>query len=161
MKFAIVKLMLMATLSGCAIFSLGEMLPGEIVSLSDGTILPMEIEIIRASDVNGKIIAHNPITGENFHGKYSAILEKNVEFGFMSSTATANSRGGGSATGYGSGHGTETSSSNVADAIAVLIGDKGTVLNIKMRIQAGMLKSQIHGYGEAEDNKGNRYQVRF
>ena len=143
MKLAVVIGLLVLTLSGCAILSLGEMLPGEIVSLSDGHIIPMEIEIIRASDVNGKITAHDPKTGEMFQGKYSAILEKNVSVG------------------YGSGHSTVTSSSNIANATAILIGDKGTVLNIRMRMQAGVLKSQLHGHGEAEDNKGNRYQVRF
>jgi len=79
---------------------------------------------------------------------------------FTSSTTTEQS-GRHSVTGYGSGHSTATSSSNIANATAILIGDKGTVLNIRMRMQAGVLKSQLHGHGEAEDNKGNRYQVRF
>ena len=163
MKRAISLLMMCMLMNGCAMRSdikIGEMLPGEITSLSDGNVLPMEVEVIRASDVNFRMTAYNPKTGEKFQGKGSGILAVNVSSGSAFSTGTSNS-GSYSAQGFGSASGTAVAYSNAVEETAVLIGDKGTVLNIKMRAQIAIRKSQLHGYGEAEDNKGNKYQVRY
>ncbi|MBU1853145.1 MAG: hypothetical protein KJ957_03765 [Candidatus Omnitrophica bacterium] len=153
-------LLLPLILIGCATLSSdikpGEMLFGEIVSLSDGNTLPMQIEIIKISDVNGKMSAYNPKTGEDFQGKYSAIFEKEIVDGFGSSTVTTDS-----GTRHGSRDKTTIKTSSTTEAAAVLIGDKGTVLDISMTMQTGNRKRDLHGHGKAKDNKGNKYQVRF
>ncbi len=146
MKIALGFLGLMAVIvSGCAAdpYSVGSMLPGRITCLSDGKVYPMEVEISYGS---GSMTATDPNTGERFEGKYTAILDQRV---------TQHSR----ETFWGTedaGQSVETSS--VAQGSAVLVGDKGTVLNVKMHIKPG---SPPIGYGEAEDNKGRKYNVQF
>lgn len=128
-------------LTGCA----GGMLPGKIYA-TDGRALDFEIEkahrtgIVRATDRS---------TGENFTGTYVGLLER-VDVHTSSTTV----RGGALASGFGSG----TISSNLANASAVLRGDKGTVLNCQMKIEAGF---SPHGMGDCQDNHGRKYTLQF
>ena len=47
---------------------------------------------------------------------------------------------------------------NYADAHGILRGNKGTVVNVTLEIQAGLMPK---GHGEGVDNNGNRYQFQF
>lgn len=133
-------------LSGCAtgpVNYAGKMIPGRIVSLSDGRVYPMQIEVTQGS---GKMTATNPTTGEYFEGTYTAVREtRQIQYskpGFLGAEETQ----------------TAVEISNTAPLSAVLVGNKGTVLNIKMQVQAG---NPPIGYGDAEDNKGGKYNVQF
>jgi hypothetical protein len=132
-------------LNGCAAdpYAVGNMLPGRITCLSDGKVYPALVEISYGS---GKMTATDPNTGEYFEGTYTAILDQRV---------TQHSR----ETFWGTENaGQSVETSGVAQASAVLVGNKGTVLNIKMQVKPG---SPPIGYGEAEDNKGKKYNVQF
>ena len=143
MRLAIAFLALL--LGGCAVPTnqVGNMIPGRIVSLSKGTLLPMQIQL---SYGTGTMNATNPVTGEHFEGNYTAIQDtKSVQYskpGFLGDMETHHS----------------VESSTACPASAVLVGNKGTVMNIKMQIQAG---NPPVGFGEAEDNKGEKYNVQF
>jgi hypothetical protein len=145
MKIAASLLVLSLFLAGCAEdpYRAGSFIPGRIVSLSDGKILPMQIEL---SYGTGRMTAVNPETGEAFDGTYTAINEtKSSEVSrptFFGDQETAS----------------ETTTSDIAQGSAVLVGNKGTVLSIKMQIKAG---SPPIGFGEATDNAGKKYHVQF
>ncbi len=136
-------------LSGCAVghsYVAGTMIPGRIVSLSSGIIYPMQIQLSQGS---GKMTATNPTTGEYFEGTYTAVVGTRYT---QYSKETF--------------WGTETTqkaieTNTAVPASAVLVGNKGTVLNIKMLIQAGNQQRLPVGYGEAEDNKGEKYNIQF
>jgi hypothetical protein len=140
-----VIIFLIISLGGCAVPTnqVGDMIPGRIISLSKGTLLPMQIQLSYGS---GKMTATNPITGEYLEGNYTAIQDtKAVQYTkptFLGDQETHQS----------------IERSTTCPASAVLVGNKGTVLNIKMQIQAG---NPPIGYGEAEDNKGEKYNVQF
>jgi len=145
MKIAIIALAFL--LAGCATepdpYGLGSMLPGKIVCLSDGTVFPAQVEITTGS---GRMMATNPVTGEVFEGRYTALQEnkihQNVDNSFWGNGDTSQS----------------VEISDIAHASAVLVGNKGTVLNIKMEVKAG---HPPIAFGEAEDNKGVKYNVQF
>lgn len=136
-------------------------LPGKLYSLQDGIVIDFQIE---RSYGTGAMYAQNNKTGEKFTGQY-----------------TGTYKGGGTATTFGSGsyrgsttsyaigsmhqHSGNISSSSTtfippsdATARGVLIGDKGTVIELYMEIRPGIVPK---GHGEGIDNKGNRYQVQF
>jgi hypothetical protein len=134
-------------LAGCASepdpYAIGNMLPGKIISLSDGTAFPAQAEISTGS---GKMTATNPVTGEIFEGKYTALQENKVVQHVDNSF-------------WGNGDTDQAvETSDIAHGSAVLVGNKGTVLNIKLEVKAG---SPPIAYGDAEDNKGNKYNVQF
>jgi hypothetical protein len=132
-------------LCGCAQspYQLGAFIPGRIVSLADGKIMPMQIQLSYGA---GKMTAFDPVTSETFDGTYTAIQEaKSSQVsrpGLFGDTDV----------------GSEVTVTNMSQASAVLVGSKGTVLNIKMQIQAG---SPPIGFGEATDNAGKKYNVQF
>jgi hypothetical protein len=64
----------------------------------------------------------------------------------------------GTATGTASGSGVASVGSNIANATAYLAGDKGTMLNCEMHIEAGL---SPHGIGGCSDNKGKNYRLQF
>ena len=134
---------------GCEVpdpYPVGSMLPGKIICLADGKTLPMEIEITVASHPTGKMTATDPVTNERFNGTYTCMVEQKM----VSDSAPDF---------WGSHHvKTSVATSNVVQSVAVLIGDKGTVLNVKMSIRAG--KRPV-GFGDAEDNKNNKYTIQF
>src|SRR5688572_9404345 len=106
----------------------GRMLDGKIYSLDDGVVMPMQIE---TSHGHGKMNATNPKTGERLEGTYSGVSEGQRVHLF-------GSVGGSSVSAFGQ------SDSTLANAIATLIGDKGTVLDCVMQIKKGI---QPHGMG--------------
>ncbi|MGA7674628.1 MAG: hypothetical protein WCA78_06225 [Rhizomicrobium sp.] len=134
-------------LVGCATepdpYAMGNMLPGKITSLSDGKIFPAQAEISTGS---GRMTAINPDTGEVFEGRYTAIQEnkviQQVDNSFWGDGDTSQA----------------VETSDTAHASAVLVGNKGTVLNIKMEVKAG---HPPIAYGDAEDNAGKKYNVQF
>ena len=119
------------------------MLPGKIICLSDGTVFPAQVEITTGS---GRMMATNPVTGEVFEGRYTALQEnkihQNVDNSFWGNGDTSQA----------------VETSDVAHGSAVLVGNKGTVLNIKLEVKAG---HPPIAYGEAEDNRGAKYNVQF
>jgi hypothetical protein len=134
-------------LAGCATepdpYAIGNMLPGTITSLSDGKIFPAQVEITYGS---GRMTATNPVTGEVFEGRYTAIQEnkviQHVDNSFWGNGDTDQA----------------VETSDLAHASAILVGNKGTVLNIKMEVKAG---HPPIAYGDAEDNNGKKYNVQF
>lgn len=135
-----------ALISGCAVgtqYTVGDMIPGRIISLSTGTLYPMQIQLSYGS---GRMTATNSTTGEYFEGTYTAISDaRSVQYSrptLLGEQETYQA----------------VEKSNATPASAVLVGNKGTILNIKMQIQAG---NPPIGYGEAEDNKGGKYNVQF
>lgn len=141
---------LIAILSGCAgtndPYGIGAMLPGRLIALSDGRTLPMQIEITPISHPVGKLTASDPKSGEVFNGSYTCIVGSKVV------SHSTNDFWGGQETGQ------SIEVSNVAPCTSVLVGNKGTVLNIKMTARAG---HPPVGTGDAEDNKGKKYSVQF
>jgi hypothetical protein len=146
-KMRIVVAMLAFLLVGCATapdpYGLGSMLPGKIVSLSDGVVFPAQVEITYGS---GKMTATNPVTGEVFEGRYTAIQEnkviRHVDNSFWGNGDTSQA----------------VETSDIAHGSAVLVGNKGTVMNIKLEVKAG---HPPIAYGVAEDNNGKKYNVQF
>lgn len=134
-------LLLLALLAGCA----GGMIPGKLFSVSEATTLEFQIEKSRGT---GKMTATNPKTGEKFEGQYTGIMHG------QRSTFT---------TGYNYQTGQTASATSIspptyATARGVLMGDKGTVIELFMEIQPGI---KPRGHGDGTDNKGGRYQVQF
>lgn len=124
----------------------GSMLPGKIICLADGKTLPMEIELTPLSSPSGKMTAVDPVTQERFAGTYTCMVETKTV-----NDAVPNFWGAQQVK-------TSVQMSNVVPGMAVLVGDKGTVLNIRMSIQAG--RPPV-GFGSAEDNKNNKYTLQF
>ena len=119
------------------------MLPGTITCLSDGSVFPAQVEITAGS---GRMTATNPTTGEIFTGRYTALQENKVVQQVDNSF-------------WGDGDTSQAvETSDIAHASAVLVGNKGTVLNIKMEVKAG---HPPIAFGDAEDNKGAKYNVQF
>lgn len=121
----------------------GTTLPGKLYSLQDGVVMDFQIE---RSYGTGGMFAQNQKTGEKLTGQY-----------------TGTYKGGGTATTFGSGNHFSFSSITFippsdATARGVLMGDKGTVIELYMEIRPGIVPK---GHGEGIDNKGNRYQVQF
>lgn len=145
MKLAAVIAVLAIALAGCATdpYPVGSMIPGRITSLSDGKVLPMQIQLSYGA---GKMSAVDTASGETFDGSYTAVVQTNVvqhsQPGLFGDTDTGQS----------------VQTSDVAQASAVLVGTKGTVLNFKMTIKAG---SPPIGFGDGEDNHGKKYNVQF
>jgi len=137
-------------LAGCATepdpYAIGALLPGKLISLKDGHALATQIEISSMDHPTGKITAVDPASGEQFSGTYTFVLETKVvqssQPGFLFDTDTGQS----------------VQTSDVAPGTAVLIGDKGTVVSLKLTAKAGHPPT---GYGEGEDNKGNKYSLQF
>ncbi|WP_291272981.1 hypothetical protein [Geothrix sp.] len=127
-------------------YPVGSMLPGKIISLSDGNIFSMEIQLTALSAPSGKMTATDYKSNEKFNGTYTCIVETKI---IQDSKPTF----------WGSQE-TKTSQevSDVVPGVAVLVGDKGTVINIKMKIKAG---NPPFGFGEGEDNKAKKYTIQF
>ena len=141
---------LLISLVGCAPanyqYSGGQMIPGQLISLEDGVLLPLQIEL---STGQGKVNATNPKTGEVLGGKYTAIPEtKYVQYSTNTWLGPQDTQ-----------QAVEISSS--VPATAVLVGDKGTVINLTMRIKPGNGSVAPIGYGEGTDNKGRKYNCQF
>jgi len=132
-------------LAALALAACGTAIRGKIYDLDDATILGFEIE---RSYGTGEMRATNPKTGEKFQGQYTGTYNG----GGMSTSQVTNWQTGQSAT-VNTFH-RPTS----ANAGGVLIGDKGTVIEIFLTIRPGLVPK---GHGTGQDNKGRRYQVQF
>lgn len=128
------------TLTGC-----GTMLPGTIYS-EQGKVLQFQIEMARRT---GAVTAFDPSTGEQFAGTYVGVRE-----GAVASSSAFVSAGGATGNAFGS----TAVMSNMANATALLTGDKGSTLTCQMRIEAGL---SPHGIGTCRDNRGVNYRVQF
>ena len=130
----------LSMLLGC--IGCGRMLDGQIYSLEDAIVLPMQIE---TSYGHGKMNATNPKTGERLEGTYSAVSagQHTTMFGSV---------GGTSISAFGQ------SESALGNAIATLIGDRGTVLDCVMQIRKGL---HPHGIGTGRDKQGHEYRIQF
>lgn len=146
-----ISLLFALLLSGCAVgqmhhYSGGEMIPCRLISLSDGTLFPTQIELSTGS---GRITSTNPKSGETFYGNYTAISDdRYTQYSKETFWGTETTQ-----------QAIERSSS--VPATAILVGDKGTVINIKMRIKPGNSQVLPIGHGDAEDNKGGKYNFQF
>ena len=138
-------------LSGCSTtddpYRIGAMLPGKMVSLADGRTLPMQIELTPVSHPVGKVSAVDPKSGERFEGSYTCIVGSKVVSHSVSDDFWGQQQ-----------RAQSVEVSNVAPCTSVLVGTKGTVLNMKMLVRAG---HPPVGTGEAEDNKGKKYTILF
>jgi hypothetical protein len=147
----VVTLLLVLLLTACASgptyhYRGGEMIPGRLISLADGTLLPMQLELSTGS---GRITAFNPVTNEKFSGNYTAVSEdKYIQYSKPSFWGSENTV-----------QAVEMSSS--VPATAIIVGDQGTVINIRIRIRPGNAHVLPIGYGDAEDNKGVKYNFQF
>lgn len=140
------RLMLAAVLvAGCAEVpnTLGTMIPGRMTAMTDGRVLPLQIEVTTGS---GKITATDPKYAETLSGAYTAMLETKVM------QHTQSTLFGDQVTGQ------TVETSGLATGSAVLVGDKGHVINLTMTIQPG---NPPHGFGEGVDNKGGKYNLQF
>lgn len=139
----------------------GTKLPGKLYSIQDGVTMDFEIE---RSYGTGAMFAENRKTGEKFTGQYTGTYKgggtaTTMSSGLRRGTTTSVERGS-----IYQHSGTISSSSTTfippsdATARGILMGDKGTVIELYMEIRPGIVPK---GHGEGIDNKGNRYQVQF
>ena len=141
-------ILLLVVLGGCVmpnVNPIGTMLPGKMFSLNDGAQFEFEIQ---TSYGTGIMTAFNPANGEKFSGQYTGIYKG----GGTEQGVYTNSWG------FTTGSVTTKSAPTGAVAKGVLVGDKGTVINVNMDIQPG---ARPTGFGEGVDNKGARYQIQF
>ena len=98
------------------------------------------------SHPTGTMTGIDPVTGEQFSGNYTFIVETKVvrqsQPGLLFDEDTSRA----------------VQTSNVAPGTAVLVGDKGTVINLTITAKAG---SPPVGLGNGEDNKGRKYTLQF
>lgn len=127
-------------------YPVGSMMPGKIFSLSDGRTIQTMIEISPASHPAGRMTALDPKSSEAFDGSYTCVLGSTVverqQYDGWGGSQTVQS----------------VETSNVAPCTAVLVGNKGLVLNIQMTVRAG---NPPVGTGTADDNRGRKYTLMF
>lgn len=119
-------------LAGCV--GVGSMIPGTISSQS-GDILDFQIEKAYRS---GRVSAHNGRTGETFSGTYVATMSRTTAISSSFDTVSVGS--------------------NMANSSAYLKGNKGSMLQCRMQIEAGL---SPHGIGSCSDQTGAAYALQF
>ena len=146
MRF-IVAVILLISLIGCSsytpqyVYTGGQMIPGRLISLSDGSLIPLQIEL---SNGQGQVFGTHPTTGEVFNGSYVGVADvRYTEYTTDNETTQA----------------VEVSTS--VPASAILLGDQGTVINILLHIKPGTAFIAPIGYGEGTDNHGEKYNLQF
>lgn len=151
---ALLPALLALVLTGC-----GTPLTGKLYSLKDATTLAFEIE---TSMGTGDMRATNPKTGEKFAGQYTGIRKSTT---VLMPTQTASNQPPSPGEAFVRGMNGQLGTGNAAviapsyaTARGVLVGDKGTMIELFMEIQPGL---RPKGHGEGTDNKGGRYQVQF
>ena len=159
----IIALLMLITVLGCATgpgtgrnLKIGDMLPGEMISLKDGTRMLCEVQFTSSAQGRGTMTAYNPESKESFQGQYRVILS-----GSGSSTGVVkDSWGWTTAT-------VKTTSDPKAAARGFLRGDKGTVIDISMDLTPVKSNAQdgvflfFTGQGTGTDNRDARYQIYF
>ncbi|WP_024851259.1 hypothetical protein [Hydrogenovibrio kuenenii] len=156
-----VALLMLLTLSGCASkntrhVEIGDMFPGEMISMKDGTKMNCEVEFISSKYEGGKITAFNPVTNEAFKGRYHVMLA-----GGGSSTGVVRN-----AWGFTTGSVKTTSDSIAATARGFMTGTKGTVVDFSLNLSPTKNSNNDYavffsGQGTGSDNHGVRYQIYF
>jgi len=141
---------------GLALFltACGTVLPGKLYQLSNATVLDFEIE---TSTGTGAMRATNPKTGEKFTGQYTGVTQASAPIIVIQQPPTGSThfeRGIQQGAAQAAAMGRPT----YATARGILIGDKGTTIQLLMEIEPGL---RPKGSGEGTDNKGERYQVQF
>ena len=157
-----IMLLLLIIVAGCATgqqgrtINLGDMLPGEMISLKDGTKINCEIQFISSFQRGGTMTAFDPVSNESFTGQYRVLLN-----------------GGGSSTGvvrnsWGFTTGTVQTTSDPKNAVAmgVFTGDKDTIIDVSINLiptKRNLDDSFLFfsGHGTGTDNHGVRYQIYF
>lgn len=121
-------------LPGC----IGKVSTGTIYSLDDGTMSPVEV---RKDVINGTIRFTNLKTGEFFSGTYAKSSGSAADTQVMAAIAA---------------------NPNIqavnSDVVAILTGNRGTVLNCSLMIQDGY---SHNGMGNCADKAGNSYRLNF
>lgn len=146
---------------GVTLTACGTTIPGKLYSLQDGTVMEFKIE---RSYGTGGMSAQNHKSGEVFSGQYTGTYK-----GGGAATTVGTGQVSGSTSNFATGStyqhsGQFTSNTTTfippsnATARGILIGDKGTVIELYMDIRPGIVPK---GHGEGIDNKGFRYQVQF
>lgn len=127
---------LVALSAGCATTPKPLVSTGRLVSLDDGTLTTLQMEF---SQSGGTMTGTNPKTGEKFTGEYTATMDRAV----------------------GSVPGATVSAANLkASGAGVLVGDKGSVLDCQLDINAGYFSAPT-GVGTCTDQRGRRYRLQF
>lgn len=127
-------------------YQIGSFIPGRMIALNDGKLYPLQIQLSTFANPTGKMIATDPASGEIMEGYYTAL---------PSTTYTQTARPGLLGP---QAAGTATQISDTVPASATLVGNKGTVVQLRMQIKAG---TPPIGFGEGEDNHGIKYSVQF
>ena len=130
----ILMLLMFGILSGC----IGKVSTGTIYSLDDGTMSPVEV---RKDVIDGTIRFTNLKTGEFFSGTYSKAGNNAADSQAMSAIAA-----------------NPNLQAVSADAVAILTGNRGTILNCSLTLQDGY---SHHGMGNCADKDGNSYRLTF
>lgn len=125
----------------------GEYLSGQIYSIEQGKVLEFEIEV---SYGNGKVRAKDPKSGELFQGTYVAISDGDVSTGVANTTVGRRNIPT---------IVTASSSSILATSSALLVGDKGTMLECAMTIEKSHTRPK--GIGSCVDQIKNNYRLQF
>src|SRR5687768_3657635 len=109
---------------------------GTLTCLESGAVLSFRIQKKMAwgGSATGGVVSINPATNERFNGQYTGMIES----GRVHSSATGSVRW----------------QSEMANAVATLNDQKGTVIQLRMQIHAGW---SPHGIGDGIDNHGNHY----
>ena len=110
---------------------------GRLVSLQDGAVIPLQMQF---TTMGGHMVGSHPGTGETFEGDYTATPER----------ATARA-----------GHTNVEAQSLTAPGSGVLVGNKGTVLDCQLMINAGSIVSHPTGTGTCTSQKGQRFRLQF
>lgn len=133
-------------LVGCGVHTTptGDMLYGKMYDVSDGAVLTFEIQPAIQS---GAMRAYNPATGERFEGPFTSTYRRGgVSQGtFARYYAEVPDNFGGT-------------SFPSSDLMGILVGDRGTIIEVYLESNTGMLPS---GHGIGRDNAGRRYQIHF
>ena len=148
-------IVLALTLTACS-----AKLLGKLYSLDDGTAMDFQIE---RSNGTGGMFAQNSKTGESFTGQYTGTYKGGGTATTTEDGSYAGSTNRANGTLYqqsGKFKSNRTTFIAPTDATArgVLIGDKGTVIELYMEIRPGIVPK---GHGEGVDNHDKRYQVQF
>ena len=128
----------------------GLLVQGKMLSLKDGNEIHIEIE----NYANGKVlIATNQATGEHFKGNYGIMNDGGSSTGVITNA-------------YGFKTGQINTNSSKYTLKGMLVGDKGTIINVQVYLGQALVKFPGPGtwdryrfFGEATDNTGIQYQI--
>jgi hypothetical protein len=125
------------------------------LTCSDGNVLNFLIQkkMVIGGSASGGVYATNTVTGKEFEGQYTGIMDSGSSRGWATGSAWGS---GGYATGTAESYGRWQS--EIANTQAFLNNNKGTIIQLRLQIHAGWIP---HGFGGGRDNHGKDYQVQF